>query len=59
VDTHNGLIDPLAEQNNRSQPQIQATQITPIIYLAHLYQQQGILSIDSTKPKGEVPPPSF
>jgi hypothetical protein len=45
VDTHNELTDPLAEQNNRSQRQIQATQITPIIYLAHLYQRQGIFSI--------------
>jgi hypothetical protein len=50
VDTHNGLTDPLAEQNNRSQRQIQATQITPIIYLAHLYQRQGILSIELDKP---------
>jgi hypothetical protein len=48
VDTHNGLTDPLAEQNNRSQRQIQAKQITLIIYLAHLFQRQGILSIAIT-----------
>jgi hypothetical protein len=50
VDTHNGQTDPLAEQNNRSQGQIQATQITLIIYLAHLYQQQGILLIELEQP---------
>jgi hypothetical protein len=38
--------DPLAEQNNQSQRQIQATEIN---YLAHLYQQQGILSIELDK----------
>jgi hypothetical protein len=46
VDTHNGQTDPLAEQNNRSQQQIRATQIALIIYLAHLYQRQGIVSIN-------------
>ena len=45
MDPHNGLTGPLAKQNNRSQCQSQALQITTIIYLAHLYERQGILSI--------------